>query len=153
MNKTKELIKALTSLAHLDIDAVHAYDQAIEKIDVDEVREKLIGFRADHERHVQALAPLIKDVGGEPPRFQRDFKGFLIQGITALRSVSGTEGALHAMKTNEELTNRTYDRALQWPLSAAAKIIVQRNRDDERRHLDYINQAIQDQVWKHSRAA
>lgn len=149
--ENKNLVSHLKDLVHLDIDAIHAYDQAIEKINVKEVKDALTNFRDDHRRHVDELSAIIRSHGEEPPRFARDFKGFLIQGFTALRSITGTEGALRAMKSNEQLTNVTYVRALSWDLPENVRSIVEKNREDERRHLDAIEDFIRREVWKEGR--
>lgn len=149
----KETVKKLNSLVQLDIDAIHAYDQAISKIDVSSLREDLIKFKADHQRHVRELSGLVRKNGGEPPEYSADFKGFLIQGFTALRSITGTEGALKAMKTNETLTTHTYDSALSWDLPEEAKEVVRRNCEDEHRHLRHIEQCIESRVWERKGAA
>ncbi len=145
---TNESISKLSSLVQLDIDAVHAYSQAIDSIDVPEVKSRLSDFRSDHERHIENLSQAIRQLGGEPPEFKRDFKGFLIEGMTSLRSVTGTEGALKAMRTNEGLTNSTYEKALEWDLSQDVRDIISKNREEERRHIQYIEDCIERQVWK-----
>ncbi|OFZ21629.1 MAG: hypothetical protein A2X94_00310 [Bdellovibrionales bacterium GWB1_55_8] len=151
--ESKDLIKHLSSLVHTDIDAIHAYDQAIEKIDYKEVRDRLSDFRTDHHRHVTDLSSLIRDMGGDPPEFKRDFKGFLIEGFTALRSVTGTEASLKAMKTNERLTNATYEKALSWDVPTNVRDVIRKNREDERRHFDYIDQVLQSKPWEGVKAA
>jgi hypothetical protein len=77
-------------------------------------------------------------LGGEPVELGRDLKGVLLEGLTALRSVTGTLGALRAMKMNEKLTNHAYERTLEMTLPAGAREVVLRNREDERRHLTAI---------------
>jgi len=146
--ESTESVKKLCSLAQLDIDAIHAYSQAIDKIEVVGIKEQLIQFRADHQRHVDNLSDCIRRSGGEPPAFQKDFKGFLIEGFTALRSVTGTEGALKAMKGNEKLTNRTYDEALNWDVPQDIRIIIEANREDEKRHLNYIETCLENRAWE-----
>jgi rubrerythrin len=143
--------KHLISLVHLDIDAIHAYETAMEQIDIVEVRETLHAFRLDHVQHVKDLNPLIKQNGGKMPEFKRDMKGVMIQGITALRSATGTAGALKAMRLNEELTNVTYERALHWTIPKYVRKVVQKNRDDEARHLKYIERVIRAKVWEENR--
>src|SRR5919198_4895882 len=96
---TADLINRLEKLIQLDIDAVGAYEQAIEAIDILEVRDRLAEFRDDHERHVAELSAALRRMGGEPPRRSPDMKGFLIEGYTAVRSSMGSAGALRAMKT------------------------------------------------------
>lgn len=149
MTESKKLLKQLESLCQPDIDAVQAYTAAIERIDLLEVREKLTTFRSDHQRHISNLSPFFERFGGSPPRQSPDFKGFLIQGFTAVKSMLGNESAIKAMKSNEELTNKTYDRALEENFPKDMKSVIEKNRDDERRHLQYINQCITERVWEH----
>jgi uncharacterized protein (TIGR02284 family) len=130
-----DAIEALNDLIQLDFDAVHAYKQAIEKIDDVIARMDLEAFQADHEQHISDLSQVVRMIGGEPVELGRDLKGVLLEGLTALRSVTGTLGALRAMKMNEKLTNRAYERALEMTLPAGAREVVLRNREDERRHL------------------
>jgi uncharacterized protein (TIGR02284 family) len=144
----QEMAQKLGSLVQLDIDAIHAYKEAIEEIDVSEIRQQLSSFQSDHSRHVQELSDLIRHLGETPPEFSRDFKGFLIQGFTALRSISGTEGALKAMRSNEKLTNSTYDQARSWKLEPTARELVEKNYRDEQRHLQYIEETIANRTWE-----
>lgn len=134
----EEIAKKLSSLAQLDIDAVHAYKEAIEKVEDLQVRENLSRYREDHERHISELSAEIRRLGETPPEFSPDFKGFLIQGFTSLRSMTGTEGALKAMHTNEKLTNKTYQEASSWNLPTDIQTIIDQGYEDERHHLEYI---------------
>ncbi len=152
--ENSELGKKLKNLVQLDIDAIHAYEQAIEKTDVPTVKTRLAEFKNDHQKHVNNLSPFVQQFGEQIPTFSPDLKGYLLQGFTALRSVTGTEGALKAMKTNEMLTNKKYSEALSWELPNHIRNIVESNRDDEKRHLEFIEQCIKDEVWvKKERAA
>lgn len=144
----KELCDNLEKLVHLDIDAIHAYDQAIEKIDVESIRSQITDFKRDHERHVSDLSEIIRSNGGEVPEFSRDFKGFFIEGFTALRSATGTEGALKAMQVNEKLTNSKYDDSLSWDVPQDVKDVLMRNREDERRHIEYITRCIDERLFE-----
>jgi uncharacterized protein (TIGR02284 family) len=131
----KAAIAVLNDLIQLDYDAVQAYKQAIEKIDDLVARSDLESFQEDHEDHIRQLSQTVRMMGGEPEKAGRDLKGVLLEGLTALRSVTGTLGALRAMRTNEKITNRSYERALQEKLPTAAREVVLKNREDERRHL------------------
>lgn len=143
-------LETLKSLMQLDIDAVHAYTQAIENIEHRAVRDQLMAFRGDHERHVTELSQCIRRLGGDPPERQRDFKGFLIQGFTAVRSLTGTEGALKAMKSNEQTTNEHYREALEIQFPPDVRAVVERNFEDEKRHLAYVDDALADRLWEHA---
>ena len=142
MAKDKQ-IHVLSDLMKLDVDAVHAYEQAIDRIDVRAIRDALEEFKGDHDRHVDELSRAIRDLGGEPPERTPDIKGFLIEGFTAIRSATGTEGAMKAMRSNEKMTNKKYDKALDEELAPDVRSLVERNRDDERRHLAYIERVLE----------
>lgn len=143
----KELIKDLYDLAQLDIDAARAYKQALDNIDHPTIHSQISSFKADHLRHIDDLSAIIRRMGGNPPDFSPDFKGFFIEGFTAIRSMTGTEGALKAMRGNEKLTNRAYEKALKWDMPADVRMIIEKNFSDEQRHLAYIEQAIETKAW------
>lgn len=144
MEKT---VKTVRKMIQLDVDAVHAYDQAIEKIDDLEIRNQIASFRDDHQRHVDELSDYLRRNSLEVPERTRDLKGLLIEGFTALRSVTGTEGALKAMKSNEKVTNRQYEEAIREIVEPDAKSLLQKNYEDEKRHLAYIERVLESKEW------
>ena len=58
-------------------------------------------------------------------------------------------GALKAMRTNEKLTNRVYDRAAEFYMPPIGQAIVMENLADERRHLAAIEAHIDRLTGKH----
>ena len=137
-----EVLNQVEKLIHLDVDAFHAYEQAIKNIDEAIVREKLVLFQAEHRRHVNVLSEKMRELGGTPPEFAKDFKGFFISGFTSLRSLTGTKGALEAMETNERLTTSSYEKAAKLDFPADIASLVQIHLSDEQRHLSFIREAI-----------
>ncbi|MFA5516051.1 MAG: DUF2383 domain-containing protein [Desulfuromonadales bacterium] len=144
----KDIVKHLKSLLQLDVDASHAYQQAIDRIELVSVREQLTKYREDHERHVREISEKLRELGETPPKASPDLKGMMIEGFTALRSMTGTEGALKAMKTNEKLTNRKYDEARKMNVAADVQQLLESNYQDERRHLTYVEEALQSRIWE-----
>jgi hypothetical protein len=142
---TDEVARKIYDLIQLDIDAVRAYAQAIDGVDEehDDVAAQLAVFQADHQVHVAALSAALLAVGREPPDYKADFKGFLIEGMTAIRAKLGTLQALKAMRQNELLTNRRYQEAVELDgIPAEIMLIIETGRDDEARHLAYIERVI-----------
>ena len=137
-----EILSQIEKLIQLDVDATHAYDQAIKNVDDQTIKDKLILFQGDHRRHIDLLSAKVLELGGTPPELTADFKGFFISGFTALRSLTGTKGALEAMETNEKLTTSKYQDAAQlvWPSDVST--IIQSNLADEQRHLSFVREAI-----------
>lgn len=143
MTTSNKAIHLLNDLIQLDIDAIRAYEQALDAVKDNDVRRNLLAFRGDHERHVNELSGLVRGMGGTPPAFKPDLKGFLIEGMTAVRALAGENAALSAMRDNERLTNNRYQAALDNPnLPANCRDVVARNREDERRHLAYIESRV-----------
>ena len=86
------------------------------------------------------------------PSCGRDVESCRIQGFTAVRSVTGTEGALPARQGDEETTNERYGdggaRAVDFP--ADIRAVVERNDEDENRHLAYVREALAHRRSKHA---
>jgi rubrerythrin len=129
------VVAHLNKLIQLDFDASLTYKDALVHIDDAFVRADLEMFLQDHERHVMELSTIVRDLGGEPIAVHRDLKGAVLESLTKLRSRTGTLGALRAMRTNEKLTNRVYDREAEVYMPPIAQAIVMENLEDERRHL------------------
>jgi len=147
MLQHERAIAALNDLIQLDYDAVQAYERAIARIDNEGIRGELEAFKRDHERHIVTLGDSVRDLGGAPIDLRRDMKGLLLEGLTLVRSVTGVEGALKAMRTTEEITNDVYDEAFQISMPSTVREVVEQGRDDERRHLAYIQRVIAQITW------
>jgi rubrerythrin len=140
-------VEKLRTLAQLDVDAAGTYEAAIARVKEQLIRERLNDFRVDHMRHVQDLNAVIQSLGGEPVELRPDLKGAAMKGVTAMTSMMGTEAALVAMLGNEELTNRTYDLALRFDWSPEVRQLIEKNRQDEERHLAWIKDAVRLRPW------
>ncbi|MFE8605610.1 ferritin-like domain-containing protein [Archangium violaceum] len=143
----KSEVEKLRSLAQMDVDAVGAYDAAIARVKEPMVRERLNDFRVDHVRHVQELNAFIRQFGGEPVELRPDLKGAAMKGLTAMTSMMGTEAALVAMLGNEEFTNRAYELALSFEWSPEVRVLIQKNRRDEERHITWVKDAVRQRPW------
>jgi uncharacterized protein (TIGR02284 family) len=142
-----KMIDQLNDLIALDRDAVEAYESAIERMTVPELRQALVTFQADHRRHIADLSAVVTRFRGEP-RATTDVKGFFIKGFTAISSIMGDGSALRAMRGNEKLTTRAYQKALEKPWPSDVRVLIERNRADEERHLAFIEEAIRLREWE-----
>jgi hypothetical protein len=149
----QEIAAELEALVQLDVDAVLAYDRAIGAIGGGAVARELAAFKLDHQRHVLELSKALLDMGVQPPEAKPDLKGSILGGVTALRARLGIEQALQAMRTNEQLTTSSYARALAKPFPEDVLELVRRGDADERRHLGWIERAIDTRMWEAEEAA
>jgi len=145
--ENREICDKLNDLIKLDVDAVNAYQQAIDACRMDEIKSRLSEFQEDHRRHVRDLSDQVRSLGGEP-QVEGSWKGFLIEGFTAVAS-QGDHSALVAMRGNEELTNRTYEKSLTIEeLPTEVRSLLEKNFSDEQRHLSWIKGQLDARVWE-----
>jgi len=137
--KKNDLVEAISSLIQLDIDTVYAYDQAIGEIEDKIIQARLTDFRDAHRHHSERLSEEIRSLGGTPPKSTKDFKGYAIEAFTALRGFTGMKGALKALKTVEEFTNRQYAEIVSQDVPAPIKEIFRKYFSEEKIHLKYID--------------
>jgi uncharacterized protein (TIGR02284 family) len=139
----KDVVDLLNDLIEIDYDAIHAYKAAILRLSDVGDKTQLGQFMADHRRHVSELSLIVRNLGGAPPE-HGDLKQVLTKGRVILAGLTGEKAILEAMKTNEDDTNKAYERAVAFPnLPADILPVVQRNLGDERRHRVWLMQRIQ----------
>lgn len=138
-----DLSRKLESLAQLDTDAVRVYDEALEHVTDDDIRKNFERFQSEHRYHAEQLSDAIVRLGGKKPELKVDLAGHLADWVTAMRSVRGTEGALHAMETAEKYHNRHYGKAVGWDVGDdEVATLLRRFDDDEKRHLAYVEERL-----------
>jgi uncharacterized protein (TIGR02284 family) len=140
--ENKQLVERLNDLIQLDVDAVEAYDHAIKHMEYEDIRRRFLDFRDDHRSHIRNLTEMVQHLGGKPIKSSPDLKGYLIEGFTALMSVTGSIGAMEAMKANEILTTKKYSEAAALDLPEEVKKLMMTHYSQELRHLEYIEDVI-----------
>lgn len=129
-------LEMLQDLIKLDHAAAEAYEAAIDRLENDMYKQQLAAFMRDHERHIEELSPIVRQMGGEVPE-SSGAKELLTQGKVALSSLGGDDSILKAMKTNENDTNTAYERVVE-KAPPEARAVVERGLADERRHCEWI---------------
>lgn len=135
--------KILQDLVKLDYDAIAAYEEAIERLSDEDARAHLRSYCEDHRRHTQNLAPFISERGADVPQAAGAMK-ILTEGKVKLAGVVGSDKAvLSAMLANEEVTNKSYEKAVEHgETSPEILAVLRENLADERRHREWIKSAI-----------
>lgn len=134
---------AMQQLAELDLDAIGAYEAAIERIENNEYKAKLSEFKKDHGRHVQEINALLRQHGKDEITKSDMSKSLLAKGKVVLASVVGDNLILTAMLDNERDTNSAYERmdsrTDQWP---NASEVIAHGLQDEKRHKAWLESII-----------
>lgn len=134
---------SIRELLELDFAAVEAYETAISKLETEDYKKHLKGFKSDHERHIMELSNLLTKHGEEVPQDLSSTKQWLTKGKVILANLIGDNTILRAMLSNEGDTNTAYERMNDrndiWP---EALEILKRGLDDERRHKNWLESTI-----------
>ena len=135
--------KILQELVHLDYDAIEAYEAAIERLDNPEFKARLTEYCDDHRRHTDNLVPYLQELGAEVPRGP-DLKQILTEGKVVIGGLAGDKGILIAMRANEEVTNKAYEKALEHATAGTSlHATLLANYGDEQRHRAWIKQTLE----------
>jgi len=139
-----ELVSDLNDLIQLDRDATEAYTVAINTIRNDSIRDRLVENRADHQRHVEALAGLVRGRGAmaiELPHITGPIKlAVQAMGGATMRDAN----VLLALRVVEGQVREQYARygSRKWPEDVEA--VVRGSRDDEERHYRWVIDTLRD---------
>ena len=144
---TEKIIEELSELIRYDYDALGSYTAAVDDIKELAVRGPLSEYKDDHQRHVDSLSGIVRQLGGEPPD-RPDVKGFLRKTMTKVAGLGGTEYTLKAMRSNEEVLNKTYAHHFAFDFPAEIKAVIQQNYEDEKRHLAWVDEALRSRLWE-----
>ena len=137
-----DIINMLNDLIQLDCDAIQAYEAAINRIDDSEHQRQLAAFKNDHDRHTRELDSVVRGLRGKPIN-GASIKHVVTTGKIAFADMMGDRAVLQAMKTNEDDTNKAYERAAsQSDLPQSAVRVIQAALGDERRHRDWLEKTI-----------
>lgn len=132
--------KALESLIELDYDAVEAYDAAIDRLENDKYRKKMIEFKDDHLRHIEELnyvlsAHSYNTIDGPCA------KQWLTKGKVVLANLLGDNSILAAMLSNEDDTKTAYEKinnhSGKWEDATEP---LKRGLADEKRHWTWLKE-------------
>jgi len=88
------LVAELNDLLQLDYDAVGAYTLAISALRDRNLRNTLVRFRQDHERHITELVELIRARDGAPVRMPHFPTGIFKLLVQAAGSAGGLMGGM-----------------------------------------------------------
>jgi len=145
------LIAELNDLLQLDYDAVGAYTLALSALRDRNLRNTLISFRQDHERHIAELVERISARGGMPirlPHFPTGIFKLLVQAAGSagglIGGLAGGDGAvLLAFVANETQARDKYRRYADSDHPADIANLLTRAARDEETHLRWAWDALE----------
>ena len=137
-----DLISDLNDLIQLDHDAVAAYTLALDTIKNEDYRERLATYRADHKRHIEELAKIVRDRGGVAVELPHLPTGAFKLAVQAAAVAGGDAAILLAFKTNEGQIRDKYRRYAARPYPAHIAEVVRRGATDEETHYAWVSSVL-----------
>jgi rubrerythrin len=143
----------LVRLYSLEVDAAHAYRNAVALVSGGPVHEELRLFALEHQRHVLVLLETLVRLGRNAPEAKPDVKGVLIGALTPPRRPLTLEDVLVGMRANEQLTNTVYAKTLARALPRGLREILDPLVEDERHHLEWMERMVSRRIWEAASAS
>lgn len=129
----------LYNLIELDYDAAEAYEAAINRVENDRYKQKLLSFHEDHIKHTKNLGEILLKMGKNIPD-GADIKRILTQGKVVLANLIGNKTILSAIKSNAEDVETAYGRALKHnEVTPKISEILTKNLEDLKKHCQWIS--------------
>lgn len=145
----KDLGAMLNSLIELEYDAVAAYEVAVDKLQTLAYKDQMREFMSDHQRHIIALKPHAAHLGLNVASGP-DMKQLVTMGKVLAAQLAGDRAILYAIRSNEEDTNRAYERAIAHEDASPDLLAVfERGFADERRHRAWITRCLEPEQHQH----
>lgn len=138
------LIAELNDLLQLDHDAVQAYGIAIDCVEDERLRETLIAFRGDHERHIDELTELIRAHGGIPIEIAHIPTGMFKAAVQRAGAARGDRALMLAFKANERQVRDKYRRHADCAHPPEVHTVLARAASDEERHYAWALEVLDD---------
>src|SRR5271167_3975600 len=110
----REVIALLNRLIQLDYDSIEAHKSAIARLSDPADLAQLGAFVVEHRRHVDELAFIVRNLGGEPAS-HGDLRQVLAKGKVVLGGLTGDHAVLEAMRGNEAESASHYEAAASQP--------------------------------------
>jgi rubrerythrin len=151
--RTIDAAAELARLYALEIDAAHAYGNAVALVGQGLVHGELRLFGLEHQRHVLVLQGALLRLGAEIPEASPDVKGVVIGALSPPGRPLTLEDVLEGMRGNEQLTGSVYAKTLAKPLPRGLRELLQPLSEEERHHLDWLERMVSRRVWETSYAS
>jgi uncharacterized protein (TIGR02284 family) len=138
----QDVVVLLNRLIQLDYDATEASKAALAFFVDPRDTQHLATSLADHRRHIDDLAIVVRNLGGAPAA-NGNRRQMATRGKVVIGGLTGDRAILEAMRSNEEATRAAYEDAASLPgVPVDVLAVLERNLSDERAHLAEIVQRL-----------
>ena len=136
-------IARLNDLLQLDHDAVEAYTIAINMVRDAGYRDTLADYRADHKRHIEELAALVRARGGLPTEMPHP-TGVLKLAVQTVGAAAGDDALLLAFKAVEGQARDKYESATRDSFPPDVAEAIAAASADENKHYKWVERTLEE---------
>jgi uncharacterized protein (TIGR02284 family) len=138
----REVVSLLNRLIHHEYDAIEACRSAVARVTDSDDRRRLGALLGDHRRHVDELADIVRNLGGEPVS-QGDLRQAIARGRVVLGALVGERAVLEAIRRNEGDIATIYGQAASQPgVPVDVLAVLERHLHEERGHHAWISERL-----------
>lgn len=138
----EDLVRAVT----VEREVIASYDRVIPHVGHPGTADQLAQFRNEHAKNLEGFLSWNRIARRFPRNVRKESRG-PSSGFAGLLGMSDdTEGALREARAVEENASRTWS-ALSGNLPERIGKLVERVREDEKRHLRFLDRLIHARVW------
>lgn len=138
---------ALGRLIPLELGLLAAYDRAIGHVGVPGTADQLAQFRNEHAKHLEELIAGVEAAARLVPQEVRDSLRTRHGGWEGALATDRTEEALGEVLAAERKVSEAWGRIRMKP-GREISGLISRFRDDEDRHLRFLETLIRTRVWE-----
>jgi uncharacterized protein (TIGR02284 family) len=137
----RDVVVLLNRLIQLHYDAIDACKAAVAHVDDPRARQQLSATLEDHRGHVDELAGVVRNLGGEPAS-PGDLRP--PHARKHARTPAGEHALLEALGRNEEGARAAYEDATSLPgVPLDVLAALERNLADQRKHLAWVERRLE----------
>lgn len=136
-----EITAKMSGLLKMNQGSVQVYDEAIGKIQDQQVKTQLQHFRDEHQHHVQEIQSWFTQSGQQQGMVSKEFQQLLQVTLAATRQAQSHDQVMQCMHIAEAFDNAEYGEAMlvrQAPQEF--KQLVQSHLQMEHQHLHFVEQ-------------
>lgn len=144
MKQSPYHLQMIKNICQLHIDVVAAYDQALIFIDDNKIYNQIANFQHAHIQHIERLNHTIQESGATPLPKRLDLKGYLVESLTIVCSLTGLRNALKSIEFVELKLTNIYDDCLHRNIQLPEDIknLLASNYINQMEHLIYIQKIL-----------
>lgn len=139
----KDIVKELNAYLKGEYMGIHAYEHYIQQVEDPTVKKELQRIQQEHKRHATKLAERIQNLGGKAV----EDNGLMLSIREGMLNIKGFPEDINAIlqeaMKGQEKGVQMAEEIVRGDIDQESRQIVEENLDEDREHLDQLNNLMQ----------